>query len=325
MNHPNLHGVEPQRVVQVIKDRKARGYNPRSDDDGRKLALVVEGGAMRGVTSAGGALALSRLGYSHAFDEAFATSAGCMNVAYLLTDQANTGILVYLDLCTRGRFIRPWRFWKILDVDWLYDRAIPGENTLDAERLRAHPTTMVVAMNDNDHGTPFVIEVQNHPEPPMRIFKAAAAIPVFYNRTVTLDGVRCSDGGLLNPFPLRTAIERGCTDILVLLSRPAGYVREAVSRFQSITYRLLAGRGHPVRKQLLDDYPAVDRSIRELAFGKGAVPDGVRIATFTTDGLPAVPPTCSDTDLLWTAADQYGRNVLTVFDGDHEMLQIPHA
>jgi len=57
----------------------------RRRSDGTRVALVVEGGGMRGAVSGGMALALHELGLAGAFDAAYGSSAGTLNAMWLVS------------------------------------------------------------------------------------------------------------------------------------------------------------------------------------------------------------------------------------------------
>ena len=61
---------------------------PGHRDDGRRIALVIEGGGMRGVVSAGMTAAIEQLGFTECFDEIHGASAGAFNAAFLIAGQA---------------------------------------------------------------------------------------------------------------------------------------------------------------------------------------------------------------------------------------------
>ena len=134
-----LLGVNAPAAVQAIKQRYLNRKTGGNGPDGRKLALVFDGGAMRAVGPAGGAVALAHLGLTNIFDEVYATSAGVMNASYFLSGQGDMGITIYFDDLTTGRFINPLRFWKIVDVDYLISEIVRVRKPLDVQRvLRSH-------------------------------------------------------------------------------------------------------------------------------------------------------------------------------------------
>ena len=73
--------MEPDRepasheVLRAVAARAEAGSQPGARDDGLRIALIVEGGGMRGVLSAGMALTLAELGLIPAFDAIYGASA----------------------------------------------------------------------------------------------------------------------------------------------------------------------------------------------------------------------------------------------------------
>jgi len=60
------------------------GSRPGHRTDPYKLGLVVQGGGMRGVVSAGALTVLHFLGLRRVFDATYGSSAGAMNLTYFL-------------------------------------------------------------------------------------------------------------------------------------------------------------------------------------------------------------------------------------------------
>ena len=55
-----VYGVNPASTISLIMERGRRLQEGREVSDGRKAALIVEGGAMRGVISCAALMALER-------------------------------------------------------------------------------------------------------------------------------------------------------------------------------------------------------------------------------------------------------------------------
>src|SRR5918999_3388203 len=83
---PNARRVlDPKHpVLGVLRDRARAGSGPGRRHDTHRVALVVEGGGMRGVVSAGMTAALERLGLTRCFDLVVGSSAGALNAAALV-------------------------------------------------------------------------------------------------------------------------------------------------------------------------------------------------------------------------------------------------
>src|SRR3954447_4323547 len=101
---------------------------------GSRLALVVEGGGMRGAVSGGMALALDELGLAHAFDAAYGSSAGTLNAMWLVSGRVRSGIPTWTDPRLVGELISRRRALlrrgPVVDVRGLveerYERLSPG-------------------------------------------------------------------------------------------------------------------------------------------------------------------------------------------------------
>src|ERR671927_210836 len=104
-----IYGVNPTTTVDLLKERARCIRQGGTLEDGRKVALIVEGGAMRGVISCAALMALEDLGLTEAFDEVYGASAGAVNAAYFLAGQAAYATTIYYQKVNNTRFIR--RLW----------------------------------------------------------------------------------------------------------------------------------------------------------------------------------------------------------------------
>ncbi|MEM9881459.1 MAG: patatin-like phospholipase family protein [Planctomycetota bacterium] len=320
-----LFGHDAQAVIALIRRRGERAARGQPFADPHRLGLVIEGGAMRGVLPAGGVYALARLGLGHVFDQVFATSAGVMSAAYLLSDQPETGIRVYFEHCACRRFIDQRRWWKTLDLDWLFDRVIRDAKRLDVEKLRGASARLRVAATRYDTAEACLLDANRGDTDTLDALKAAMAIPVFYNRTVPVGAHNYIDGGLQNPVPFVSALEHGCTHVLTLLAQPHDYVRDPQPRSNRLVFNLLFGRFDPARNGLLRQYHLRDHSIRQQALGSTPKPAGVSIATITAPRPISLSPFCTDARKLRDAADAYRRAVMSVFGNDPDRLALPQT
>jgi predicted patatin/cPLA2 family phospholipase len=117
-------------VVDVLRARAASG----SRDDGHRVALVLEGGGMRGVVSAAMTAAIERLGMTEGLDLAVGASAGALNAAALLAGVARGCTVAYSGAFAGPAFINPARLLvgrPAIDVHFVLRHADAG---LDAER-----------------------------------------------------------------------------------------------------------------------------------------------------------------------------------------------
>ena len=137
-------------VLGILRARLLRGSRA-PHGDGASIALAVEGGAMRGVVSAGMVWALEDLGYTHAFDAVYGSSAGAINSAYFLAGQAAVGTTIYYEDINNRSFInlsRPLRGRPIVNLGFLLDDVARNRKRLDVDRVLQSRTPLSVLATD---------------------------------------------------------------------------------------------------------------------------------------------------------------------------------
>ena len=313
-----MHGVNPQAAVAAIRARAERFKAGDRTADGRKLALVIEGGALRGVCSAGGVVALEHLGLTDVFDHVYGTSAGVMNASYFIAGQAGLGIRIYYEDMNRREIVNPWRFWNILDLDRLFAQAILGAKRLNLGAvLRARSKLFIAALEaDTGQGRLFDAQELGSEKRVLEALRAATAVPLLYNRPTSVDGRRCLDAGIVNTFPVGDAVAAGCTDILVMLTRPIGYRRPQAGRFTRWLFNWICARGNSKLAHAYALRHQQDAALRNLAFGRAPAPAGVNIATICTSDDEVVQRMTTDRELLRAGAVAFGRKTLQVLGAD---------
>lgn len=114
-------------VLKLLHERRAAAGPQKKSDDGKKVALVIEGGGMRGCVSAGMVAALFYLGLEDTFDVVYGSSAGTVIGAYFITRQLPWfGPEIYYDsLPTAGKeFIDTKRILRAAGLGLLDPRLV---------------------------------------------------------------------------------------------------------------------------------------------------------------------------------------------------------
>jgi predicted patatin/cPLA2 family phospholipase len=220
MNTSDYGGVNPLKALENIKKRGWERKEGKKSD--LKTALILQGGGMRGVFGAGVCCALEELGYTEGFDEIYGASAGALNGAYFLSGQAAYGATIYYQDINNQNFINFLRFKKMVDIDFLMS-IITGRKPLNIKKLINSPTPLNIVLTHISTGKSAIFRSKDNANSLLDILKATAALPFAYDIPVSIQGVDYLDGGISCPIPITEAIEGGCTDILVVLTRPKGY------------------------------------------------------------------------------------------------------
>lgn len=309
-----VYGVNPTSTIDLLKERADCWRRGSPFLDGRKVALIVEGGAMRGVVSCAALMGLEDLGMTHVFDEVYGASAGAVNAAYFLAGQAAYATSIYYQKINNTRFIR--RLWrrKILDIDGLFETIIARERPLRVEKVIASRSRLFITIADACSGEAFLADAQSSSTPLLTLLKASAAIPLFYDGHVVIEGRDCLDGALINPLPVLDAIESGCTDLLVLLTRPGSYRDCIPTRLEQRLFEMRCARGNG---QLMKAYCATharENAVRDIVLGRPPVPDGINIATLCPEEKdPRVERITRSTEVLKAAAVASVKRTLRAF------------
>src|ERR1700748_3065751 len=151
--------TEDQRehpVVQLIRRRRDEGSRPGARADGRRVALVIEGGGMRGVVSAGMTAAIEQLGLRDAFDEVHGASAGAFNGAFLLAGQAAYLATLYqygFGDPTSVSALRALRGGPAFDMDHVINHVWTEQRPLRFDAIEASGIDLHCTATDADRAT----------------------------------------------------------------------------------------------------------------------------------------------------------------------------
>jgi predicted patatin/cPLA2 family phospholipase len=203
-----------------------------------RTALVVEGGAMRGIFSSGVLDAFLQQQFQP-FDLAIGCSAGACNLASHLAGQWGRNRLCYTKYMTRPEFINPKRFLRgghWIDFDWLWE-SFERDHPLDRSSLAASPVELLMAATSYETGQPIFLAPK--PAELMQALKASCALPILYRDAVHVGSQRVMDGGVSAPIPVQEAYRLGARRILVIRSRPPQFVKRmsAVASLSSFAFR----------------------------------------------------------------------------------------
>lgn len=201
----------------------------------KKTALVLEGGAMRGMYTAAVLDVLMDEGIK--VDAIYATSAGVLFGVNYLSGQRGRAIRY------NKRFARDKRYMgihslvtsgNIINKDFAFYEVPFTLDVFDQEAYSHSETKMVATVTNVHTGGVEYIEVKNVFEQ-MEVLRAASAMP-FVSQMVELDGQLYLDGGLSDSIPLKKCQEDGYERIIVVETRPKGYRKSKSSSLPAKLY-----------------------------------------------------------------------------------------
>ncbi|HMJ32899.1 MAG TPA: patatin-like phospholipase family protein [Baekduia sp.] len=261
-------------VAELLRRRRADGSTPGARRDPHRVALVLEGGGMRGVVSAGMAAAIERLGLTPCFDLVVGSSAGALNGAGLLAGVAQAGPGVYCGPLASREFINPARLLvgrPALDVRFVLRHASDGVDGDRHERTLASAVPLHCVAVDVDTAAPVTFAGMRTREELWDVLLATTRMPLFGGAPVPIGGRRFIDGALAASIPLAAALEAGATHVLILQTRPHGVPRSTGSRLADLLIERHLRRLNPALVGLWRDrLPSYERLVEDIARQSGA-------------------------------------------------------
>lgn len=219
-----------------------------------KTGLVLEGGAMRGLFTSGVLDVLMENGID--FDGVIGTSAGATFGCNFKSRQPGR-VLRY-----NTRFCRNWRYCSLRSLiltgdlygaDFCY-RKLPQELDLfDTATFAANPIEFWLTATDMETGEAVYHQCRTGDREDCEWMRASGSMPLV-SRPVKLDGRMLSDGGTADSIPLKAFEDRGFARNVVVLTQPAGYVKQLPRAMPLLRVSL---RRYPALLRKLEDRPAL--------------------------------------------------------------------
>jgi predicted patatin/cPLA2 family phospholipase len=266
-------------------------------------ALVVEGGALRGVFSTGLLDGFLEAGFNP-FDLFIGASSGASNLAAFLAGMVGRNKRIYLDYSVRPAFIDFPRFLRgghLIDLDWLWEITI-REIRLDLATIYAKAQPFIVVMTDVQTGA--AVYRTTDARDLERLLKASSAVPLLYRDYPRVDGRPMTDGGVADAIPVGEAIRRGARRIMVIRSRHRDYTKRNSPSEYLIHWYV---RAYPLLEQ------AVAKRVRRYNDTVALIrrpPDGVAIVEICPPAHFRVSRLSQDLSVLQEGYDQ-GRAAAT--------------
>jgi len=207
-----------------------------------KTGLVLEGGALRTIFSAGVCDGLLAGGIMT--DYVIGVSAGAAYGVSYVSRQQGRNLEVAARFAPDRRYMglgnllrRDNRSYFGLDFTF---RRIPQELVpFDYESFAAYPGCMEAVVTNLNTGKADYIEIPRDAEGSSLLLQASCALPLMFP-VFHVNGQPYLDGGVSDGIPFERALEQGCDRIIVVLTKPRGYVRKPDRALKLVEYKYRA-------------------------------------------------------------------------------------
>lgn len=195
----------------------------------KKRGLVLEGGAMRGLFSAGVMDVMMEHGLMP--DGIVGVSAGACFGCNVKSGQQGRAIRYCKSFARDSRFSGTQsliRTGNIFNAEFAY-HTVPNEyDILDREAYDASPIDFHLVVTDVESGKPVYRQCPKADDELFEWIRASASMPVV-SKLVTLEGRNYLDGGISDSIPLEYFEKSGYGSNIVILTQPYGYRKHASS------------------------------------------------------------------------------------------------
>lgn len=215
-----------------------------------KTGLVLEGGAMRGLFSAGVIDVMMEHGVE--VDGIIGVSAGAAFGCNYKSRQAGRAIRYNMRFCKDKRYAGLHSLittGDLFNAEFAY-HVVPTEyDVFDGKTFEENQTEFVVVCTDIEKGLPVYHRIDRFDYDALEWIRASASMPMASN-VVELEGMKLLDGGVTDSIPLRESERRGYKRNIVILTQPEGYRKEKLKLM-------------PLAKLWLRRYPELVKAMAE--------------------------------------------------------------
>lgn len=194
-----------------------------------KATFVLEGGATRGVYTAGVLDYFMKKNLK--VTDIIGVSAGACNAVDYISDQIGRSKDCLIITEKKNRFYGFDKLVKkgnFLDMDLMFDEFANKVFPFDYDEFLASPTKCEIVVTNCMKGKADYL-VAKGKEDIMRMCRASSSVPILAPM-VSIDNIPYLDGGIADSVPIKRAMEYGNEKIVVILTRNQGYRKKIPSK-----------------------------------------------------------------------------------------------
>lgn len=190
-----------------------------------KTGLILEGGGMRGIYTAGVLDVFMEHGIT--FDGVIGVSAGAIHGCSYLSGQKGRSLRYYEKYCKDPRFMSIRSFLttgNVVGVEFCYHELPDKLDLYDHAAFLANKTPFYATVTNMHTGEAEYLRITDMRSEIDKL-RASASLP-YLSRPVEIGGELYLDGGCTDSIPLEAFMEMGYSRNVLILTRPADHVRK---------------------------------------------------------------------------------------------------
>ena len=198
-------------------------YNNQSAyNNSNKVALVLEGGALRGLYTAGVLDVFMQNDIK--IDAVIAVSAGALFGINYKSKQIGRALRYNLKYAHDKRYMGMYSLittGDIMNREFCFDKLVYDLDPLDFETYNNSDVEFYAVVTNLETGQAEYIEIKDA-EKELEYLRASGSMP-FVSNPVEICGNKYLDGAISDPIPLKKAFDMGYEKVIVVQTRPADY------------------------------------------------------------------------------------------------------
>lgn len=198
--------------------------NSKLTDNKNKVVLVLEGGAMRGLYTAGVLDVFMKNNIK--IDTIIGVSAGALFGINYKSKQIGRALRYNLKYAHDKRYMGMYSLITTGDVmnkDFCFNKLVYELDPLDFKTYDNSDIEFYAVVTNVETGQAEYIEIKDAKND-MEYLRASGSMP-FVSNLVQINGNKYLDGAIGDPIPLKKALDLGYEKIIVVQTRPAGYIK----------------------------------------------------------------------------------------------------
>lgn len=202
-----------------------------------KTAFVLEGGAMRGLYSAGVLDVFMQNGVNT--DVIYGVSAGALFGINFKSKQIGRAIRYNVKYAHEKNYMGLYSLvttGNIMNKGFCFDKLVNELDKFDFDTFDSSPVDFFAVVTNVGTGEAEYIKITNAREG-LEALRASGSMP-FVSKCVDIEGEKYLDGAISDPIPFQKVLDEGYEKIIVVLTRPENYKK----RKERMPYGLFYGR-----------------------------------------------------------------------------------
>ena len=196
----------------------------KNNNNNNKVALVLEGGAMRGLYTAGVLDVFMK--HDIKVDTIFGVSAGALFGINYKSGQIGRALRYNLKYAHDKRYMGLYSLvttGDIMNKDFCFKKLVYELDPLDFEAYNNSKVKFYAVVTNVGTGKAEYIEISDAKRD-MEYLRASGSMP-FVSNLVEINENKYLDGAVSDPIPFKKAFDMGYEKIIVIQTRPADYVK----------------------------------------------------------------------------------------------------